>query len=156
MNTFYGHDENVMNIYFIGVSAAMCLGAMGSAFGTGFASQAAIGGWKKCYSNGKAAPFTMVAFAGAPLTQTIYGYLLSTFIVNNDHAGDALGLAVGVLGGLAIGLSALFQGKAAAAGCDSLAETGKGTANYFVVVGVIETVALFALIFGMLILQTDF
>ena len=143
-----------MNIYYIGIAAAMCFGAMGSAFGSGIASQAAVGGWKKCYMNSKAAPFTMVALAGAPLTQTIYGFLLSNFIISNNQAGTPLGLAVGIFGGIAIGLSALFQGKAAAAACDSLAETGKGTANYFIVVGVIETVALFALVFSTLILQT--
>ncbi len=34
----------------------------------------------KCYANGKPAPFIMVAFSGAPLTQTIYGFLLMNFI----------------------------------------------------------------------------
>ena len=139
----------------IGLACALCFSALGSAFGAGIASQAAVGGWKKCYQQSKAAPFTMVAFSGAPLTQTIYGYLLSTFINNSAKvvATPMLGLAVGIFGGMVIGTSAYFQGKVAAAGCDALAETGKGTANYFIVVGIIETVALFTLIFGMLLVQ---
>ncbi|HAL19044.1 MAG TPA: V-type ATP synthase subunit K [Spirochaetaceae bacterium] len=142
----------------IGLACALCFSALGSAFGTGIASQGAIGGWKKCYMQSKKAPFTMVAFSGAPLTQTIYGYLLSTFISNSAASGAVsrtpmLGLAVGFFAGIAIGFSAFFQGKAAAAACDSLAETEKGTANYFIVVGIIETVALFTLILGMLLLQ---
>ena len=144
-----------MDIAMIGMAAALCLSALGSALGTGAASHAAIGGWKKCYANGKGAPFIMVAFAGAPLTQTIYGFLLMNFI-NNAHAAgrDALMLlAAGVFGGLAIGLSAWMQGKAAAAASDALAETGKGTANYFIVIGIIETVALFSLVFLLLLLQ---
>jgi len=134
---------------------ALCLSALGSGIGAGVASQAAIGGWKKCLSEGKPAPFIMVAFAGAPLTQTIYGFLLMNFIRNAADAGrnPVMLLAVGVLGGLAIGASAWIQGRVAAAASDSLAETGKGTANYFIVIGIVETVALFSLVFLMLFLQ---
>lgn len=144
-----------MNLGMIGMAAALCLSALGSALGTGAASLSAIGGWKKCYANGKPAPFIMVAFSGAPLTQTIYGFLLMNFIRSAAQAGqDALMLfGAGVLGGLAIGLSAWMQGRAAAAASDALAETGKGTANYFIVIGIIETVALFTLVFLLLLLQ---
>ena len=55
-----------MNIEFIGMACALGLSAMGSAFGSGFAAQASVGAWKKCYANGKPAPFIMVAFSGAP------------------------------------------------------------------------------------------
>ena len=128
-----------MNIEFIGMACALGLSAMGSAFGSGFAAQASVGAWKKCYANGKPAPFIMVAFSGAPLTQTIYGFLLAMF--------------TGIFAGLAIGLSAFFQGKVAAASADALGETGKGTANFFIVIGIIETVALFTLVFSLLLLQ---
>ena len=40
-----------------------------------------------------------------------------------------------------------------AASADALGETGKGTANYFIVIGIIETVALFTLVFSLLLLQ---
>ena len=63
-----------------------------------------------------------------------------------------LAMLTGVCGGLAIGLSAFFQGKVAAASADALGETGKGTANYFIVIGIIETVALFTLVFSLLLL----
>ena len=144
-----------MNIGLIGMAAALGLSALGSALGTGAASLAAVGGWKKCYANGKPAPFIMVAFSGAPLTQTIYGFLLMNFITAAAAAGqDAMILlGSGVFGGLAIGLSAWMQGRAAAAASDALAETGKGTANYFIVIGIVETVALFTLVFLLLLLQ---
>ena len=61
---------------------------------------------------------------------------------------------IGAFGGMAIGLSALFQGKCAAAACDSLGETGKGTSNYLIVIGIIETVALFTLVFSLLLLNS--
>lgn len=144
-----------MNIGMIGMAAALGISALGSALGTGAASLAAVGGWKKCYANGKPAPFIMVAFSGAPLTQTIYGFLLMNFISAAAAAGqDALMLlGAGIFGGMAIGLSAWMQGRAAAAASDALAETGKGTANYFIVIGIIETVALFTLVFLLLLLQ---
>ena len=97
----------------------------------------------------------MVAFSGAPLTQTIYGFLLMNFI-RSAVAGGASGmlaLMVGLLGGLSIGLSAYFQGRVAASAADALGETGKGTANYFIVIGIVETVALFTLVFCLLLLQ---
>ena len=143
-----------MNLAFVGMAAALGLSASGSAFGAGFAGMASVGAWKKCYASGKPAPFIMIAFSGAPLTQTIYGFLLMNFIKSAVAGGGDAGLAfgVGVFGGLAIGLSGLFQGKCAAAAADALGATGKGTANYFIVVGIVETVALFTLVFSLLFL----
>lgn len=145
-----------MELQFIGMACALGLSAIGSAFGAGFAAMSSVGAWKKCYANGKPAPFMMVAFSGAPLTQTIYGFLLMNFIRSAFESGAAsatLCMFVGIFAGLAIGLSAFFQGKVAAASADALGETGKGTANYFIVIGIVETVALFTLVFGLLLLQ---
>ena len=143
-----------MNLAFVGMAAALGLSASGSAFGAGFAGMTSVGAWKKCYASGKPAPFIMIAFSGAPLTQTIYGFLLMNFIKSAMAGGGDPGLAlgVGIFGGLAIGLSGLFQGKCAAAAADALGATGKGTANYFIVVGIVETVALFTLVFSLLLL----
>ncbi|MCK4716104.1 MAG: V-type ATP synthase subunit K [Candidatus Marinimicrobia bacterium] len=140
-----------MNIGMIGPAAALGLAAVGSALGTGVASQAAIGGWKKCFANNKPAPFMLVAFSGAPLTQTIYGFLLMLFISGSDKDPLTL-ISAGIFGGLAMGFSAFFQGKVAARSADALAETGKGTANYFMVIGIVETVALFVMVFLLLML----
>ena len=140
-----------MNIAFLGMAAALGLSAAGSAFGAGFAGMSSVGAWKKCYASGRPAPFIMIAFSGAPLTQTIYGFLLMNFI-RNSGCDASMALGVGLFCGLAIGLSALFQGKTAAAASDALGSTGKGTANYFIVVGIIETVALFTLVFCLLLL----
>lgn len=140
-----------MNIAFIGMAAALGLSAAGSAFGAGYAGMASVGAWKKCYAAGRPAPFIMIAFSGAPLTQTIYGFLLMNFI-SSAQCDPGMALGTGLFGGLAIGLSALFQGKCAAAAADALGSTGKGTANYFIVIGIVETVALFTLVFALLLL----
>ena len=140
-----------MDIGFVGMAAALGLSAAGSAFGAGFAGMSSVGAWKKCYAAGKPAPFIMIAFSGAPLTQTIYGFLLMN-VIRNANCDPGMALGIGLFCGLAIGLSALFQGKTAAAASDALGSTGKGTANYFIVVGIIETVALFTLVFCLLLL----
>ena len=87
-----------MSIEFIGMACALGLSAMGSAFGAGFAAQASVGAWKKCYANGKPAPFIMVAFSGAPLTQTIYGFLLMNFIPARKVADNVSGYVNNVIG----------------------------------------------------------
>ena len=61
-----------MNLAFVGMAAALGISAAGSAYGVGYAGMSAVGAWKKCYASGKQAPFILLAFAGAPLTQTIY------------------------------------------------------------------------------------
>ncbi len=137
------------------MGAAMALGfaAIGSALGTGIAGQAGIGAWKKCYMQNKAAPFILLVFIGAPLSQTIYGMLLMIFIngagdvlVTNPSMGIAQ-LGAGIIGGIAMGVSAWFQGKAGAAGADAMGETGQGFTNYLTTLGIVETVALFVMIF---------
>ena len=131
--------------------ASVALAAVGSAVGTCIAGQAAIAAWKRCYVQNKPAPFLMVALAGAPLSQTIYGMILMMLLKNGTGNGIFY-MLLGILAGLGFMASAICQGKAAAAGCDAFGETGKGFTNYLTVVGVVETVALFVLVFGIIVL----
>ena len=143
-----------MNFGLIGIGAALAFGAIGSAIGAGSAGMAAIGAWKKCFVQNKKAPFMLIAFVGAPLTQTIYGFILMNAIATAAEAGadGMLLLSAGVLGGAAMGFSAMFQGKAGAVASDALAETGKGFANFILVLGLVETVALFVMVFLLIVL----
>ena len=133
----------------IGAGIVMGIAAMGSAIGIGIAGQGAIGAWKRCYLNNKPAPFLLVVFAGAPLTQTIYGFLLMNQMRESD-ANPFFLVGLGLACGLSMCMSAIAQGKAGAAGSDALAETGKGFTNYIMVVGLCETIALFSMVFGMM------
>ncbi len=116
-----------------GTAITMGIAAIGSAIGIGIAGQAAIGAWKKCYLSNKAAPFILTVFAGAPLTQTIYGFLLMQQMKGSD-ADPMFLLGLGLFSGIAMAASAIVQGKAGAAGADALAETGKGFSQYILVV----------------------
>ncbi len=161
-----------MDAYMIVAGAIACLGlsAAGSAFGTGFAASAAVGAWKKCYAANKPAPFLLLSFVGAPITQTLYGMILMFVMLGKvalvkdaegvvtgitSTVGTGSGLAVlvaGIFAGFAIGISALFQGRAAAAACDAQAETNQGFTNYLAALGIIETVAIFAMVFALIAL----
>ena len=130
----------------LGVAAALTFAAIGSALGTGAAGMAAVGSWKKCFAQNKNAPFILTVFVGAPLSQTIYGMIVMNALLELAKKGQFMWTA-GVLSGIAMGLSAWMQGKAGAAASDAMAETGKGFGNYLMVLGVIETVALFVMVF---------
>ncbi len=133
----------------LGGAAVLGLCALGSALGTGVAALSAIGAWKKCYAQNRLAPFILLAFVGAPLSQTIYGMIIMNRIVASTQGGAPWQTlsAAGIFGGAAIGASAWLQGRAGAAASDALGETGKGTANYLMALGIIETVAIFVLVF---------
>ncbi len=136
----------------LGVGAVLAFAAMGSALGSGAAGMAAVGAWKKAFAQNKAASFILVAFVGAPLTQTIYGMIVMNKIAEVAAKGSYM-WAIGILCGIAMGLSALMQGKAGATAADAMGETNKGFGNYIVVLGIIETVALFVMAFSMALLD---
>ena len=145
-----------MNLGLIGAGAVLGISAVGSAIGVSIAGQAVIGAWKKAYAANKSAPMTMLAFAGAPLTQTFYGFILGLLFMMPAALDPAnadkglLYLGMGIAAGFGICFSAIAQGKAGASGADSLGETEKGFANYMMVVGICETVAIFVMVLTMI------
>ena len=143
-----------MNLGLIGAGIVMGISALGSGIGIGIASQAVIGAWKKCIINEVPMPMSLLAFGGAPLTQTFYGYILGQlFLKPAALRNPELGLfylSIGITSSLAICFSAIVQGKAGAAGADAIATTGKGFVNYMMLVGICETVAIFAMVLSMI------
>ena len=135
----------------LGLGAVLALSAIGSAWGAGTAGMAAIGAWKKAFMQNKAAQFALIAFVGAPLIQTVYGMIVMNKMVELAVKGQYL-WGIGIFCGIAMGLSALWQGKAGAVASDAMGETGKGFGNYIIVLGIIETVALFVMAFTLGIL----
>jgi len=135
----------------LGAIAVLALSAVGSGLGACIAGMSAIGAWKKNFSQNKPTSFMLVAFVGAPLTQTVYGMIVMNRLFEITQKGFYL-WSIGLFAGLAIGLSALWQGKCAACACDALAETGKGFGNYIIVLGIVETVALFVMAFTLALL----
>lgn len=134
----------------IGAAMVMAISAIGSAIGIGIAGQAAVGAWKKCFAQGRTAPFLLAVFVGAPITQTFYGMIVMFTLARLAVAPTANGLALmgwGLLGGIAIAFSAVYQGKIAASASDAQGETGQGFTNYLIALGIVESVAIFVMVF---------
>ena len=72
-----------------GSIACLGLAGAGSAFGTGLAAAAAVGAWKKCYAANKPAPFLLLSFVGAPITQTLYGMILMFIMLGKTGVAGA-------------------------------------------------------------------
>ena len=134
----------------LGIAASFALAAIGSAVGMVANGPAVIGAWKKCYVQKRPAPFILLVFAATCLTNVIYGFLTMTLI--NRGLADATLLGLGFGTGLTIAIIAYTQAKCAAAAADALAETGQGLGNYLMVIGIAETIGLFAMVFT--IIQT--
>ncbi len=135
----------------LGLGLVLGLSALGSGAGAGVAGMAAIGAWKKNFNQNKNASFLLVALVAAPLTQTLYGNIVMTKMVELANQGHYL-WGIGALSGAAIGLSAYFQGRCSACACDAMGETGKGFGNYLAVLGMAETVAILVMVFTLIIL----
>lgn len=145
-------DNNMlMQFKDLGAILVLALAAVGSGCGTGIAGMAAIGAWKKNFAQNKAASFMLVVFVAAPLTQTIYGMIVMRQLIEIANKGLFL-WSIGAFSGLAIGVSALWQGKCAACACDAMGETDKGFGNYLVVLGMAETVALLVMVFTLMLM----
>ncbi|NIZ47531.1 V-type ATP synthase subunit K [Entomospira nematocerorum] len=129
----------------VGFYLAFAIPSLGSAIGCGIAAQAAVGAWKKAFLSGKGANMLLLALVGAPMTQVFYGFILMGAIRNFD---PALSMIIGLIGGIAIATTAVLQGRASAYACDSLGETGKGFGQYLIALGIIETIAIFVMVFS--------
>ena len=141
-----------------GSFCAVALSAIGSGLGAGTAGTSAVGAWKKCYAQKRPAPFQLAVFSGAPLSQTIYGLILMILMNNKINEGAfsswPIFVSIGIVGGAAMGVSAWLQGVAAAGSCDAFAETEKGFTNDLLILGIIETVALFVMVFGIVLINS--
>ena len=139
----------------MGAGLAMGISALGAAIAMGITGSATIGAWKRCYKANRPIPMTLLAFVGFPLTEVFYGYILMSQMLTPEiaiAANNGLLLSMGLGAGITIGAVAVAEGYVGAAAADALSDTGKGFASYIAVVGVCETVALFAMVLSMTLL----
>jgi V/A-type H+-transporting ATPase subunit K len=142
-----------MNLGMLGAGLTFTLSALGSGIGVLICGLATIGVWKKTYLANKPASMIMLAFTGNPLTQTFYGFILMNAMMGAAVVEPEKGLfflIFGIASGVTILITAIVQGKLGAVGVDALGETGKGFAQYYTVMGIAETVALFTMVFGLI------
>jgi V/A-type H+-transporting ATPase subunit K len=141
------------NLGVLGANLLIGITAIGSGIGIMIAGQATIGAWRKCYTLKKAAPMILLAFTGNPLTQVLYAFVLMGTVRDAALANPANGLVylgLCVASSTSLAGTAYAQGRIAASAVETLVDTGKGFAQYMIVMGIAETVALFTLVFAMI------
>jgi len=133
-----------------GIIFPMALGATGSAIGCMIGGSATAGAMTRT----KTGHGALIAMSAAPSSQTIYGLILMMMLKDKleTKTSPAVFLAVGLLCGIAIMFSAIMQGKCCAAGIRATVEEKSVYGKCWVPVGVTESFAVFAMVFGIIAL----
>lgn len=140
----------------------MDYGMVGPAMVLGISSMGSCVG---CYIAGAASHAIMsrveeghgkfIGMSAAPSSQSIYGFILMILMRNAIRAGTLSpisGIAMGLFIGLAFLFSSVFQGKVCATGIQATAKQPAIFGKCFAAVGIIESFALFAFVFSILLL----
>jgi len=140
-----------MDFAMVGPALALGFGCIGSAIGCGIAGMASHGVMSRVEEgHGK-----FIGMAAAPSSQSIYGFILMLLMSRSIIAGTLSpmsGIGIGLASGLAIMASSIFQGKVAASGIQASARQPAVFGKCFAAVGIIESFALFAFVFALLIM----
>jgi len=140
-----------MDLGTIGPGIVLGLGCLGSAIGCTIAGMASHGVMTHVdEGHGK-----FIALSAMPSSQSIYGFVLMILMANKiaEKTLDpfvAIGIAIPV--GLAIMTSAIYQGKCAATAIQASAKQPSLFGKTFAAVGIVESFALFAFVFALLII----
>ena len=141
-----------MNFDMVGPALALGLSCLGSAIGCGIAGMASHAVMARVEEgHGK-----FIGMSAAPSSQSIYGFILMLLmkqaIVDNGTLSALSGIGIGLGSGLAIMTSAIYQGKCAASGIQASAKQPAIFGKCFAAVGIVESFALFAFVFALLIM----
>jgi V/A-type H+-transporting ATPase subunit K len=96
-----------------------------------------------------------IGLSAAPSSQSIYGFILMILMRNAIRAGTLsplTGIFIGTFMGLAFLASSVYQGKVCATGIQATAKQPSIFGKCFAAVGIIESFALFAFVFSILII----
>lgn len=140
-----------MDFTMIGPALALGLSCMGSAIGCGIAGMASHGVMSRVEEgHGK-----FIGMSATPSSQSIYGFILMLLMSNSIKSGTLSPLSaigIGLACGLAIMVSAIFQGRCAASGIQASAKQPAIFGKCFAAIGIVESFALFAFVFALLIM----
>ncbi len=140
-----------MDFNMVGPILALTLSSIGSTIGcyiAGAASHAAMS--RTDEGHGK-----FIGLSAGPSSQCIYGFILMLLMSRAILAGTLSpisGIAMGLFAGLAIGLTAIAQGKVCATAIQATLKDPSLFGKCFASVGIIESFALFTFVFCMLIM----
>ncbi len=140
-----------MDISMIGPAIVLGLGSLGSAIGCGIAGMASHGVMSRVEENhGK-----FIGMSALPSSQAIYAFVLMLLMKNAIKANTLSamdGIGIGFFVGLAIMISAIYQGMCAATGIQAAAKQPAIYGKCFAALGIVESFSLFAFVFALLLL----
>lgn len=135
----------------IGPAIVLGLGCAGSAIGCGIAGMASHGAMTRVEEgHGK-----FIALSAAPSTQAILGFVLMVLMKGSIEAGTVKpisAMGIGLFVGLALLTSAVYQGRCAATAIQATAKQPATFGKSFLAIGIVESFAIFAFVFGMMLL----
>lgn len=140
--------ELLVILGWIGLYAPMALGAVGSVIGCSIAGQAAIGAMLDTETgHGR-----YIGVSAMPSSQVIFGIVVMFTLNRPVNFDNAAGLfSVGVLSGLALMLSAVYQGKCCAAAIHASKAKPEIFGLSVVPAAIVEGFAVFAFIFALVL-----
>ncbi len=140
-----------MDFNMVGPAISLGLSCMGCCVGSWIAGSAAHAAMARTEEgHGK-----FLGMAAAPSSQVIYGFLLMLQMSKAIQAGTlspVSSIAIGTFCGLAFVFSSIFQGKVCATGIQATLKSPDIYGKCFAAVGIIESFALFAFVFALLII----
>jgi V/A-type H+-transporting ATPase subunit K len=130
---------------YAGCAFAIGIPSIGSAIGVGTAGAVSHGAMAKVdEGHGK-----FIGVSAAPSSQTIYGLILMFVLLGKVKTAGLAVLFIGIFCGLAICLSAIYQGKVAATAILASSKKQEVFGKCFAAVGMVESFAIFALVAGL-------
>lgn len=141
-------DGLLVVLGWLGLYGSMALAAIGSAIGCAYAGQAAIGAMLET-ETGHA---RLVGVAAMPSSQVVYGVVIMFSLNRPVTPADGPGLfAIGMLAGLALLVSAVYQGHC----CASAIHAAKAKPEVFGLAlapaAIVEGFAVFAFVFALVV-----
>ncbi len=140
-----------MDFQMIGPGIVLGLGCIGSSIGcaiAGMASHAAMSRVEEGHAK-------FIALSAVPSSQAIFGFILMMLMRGSLVAGTLAplsGVGIALFAGSSIMASAIFQGKCAATAIQASAKQPALFGKAFIVLGVIESFALFTFVFSLFLI----
>lgn len=141
-------DELIVVLGWIGIFSPVALGAIGSIVGCARAGQAACGAMLETESgHGR-----FIGVSAMPSSQTIYGIVVMLTLNRPVTSANGPGLfAIGALAGLALMMSAIYQGNCCAASINVSKTKTEIFGLSIAPAAVVEGFAVFAFVFALLL-----
>ncbi len=136
-----------MDFGMVGPALALGLAGIGSAIGCGLAGMVSHAVMSRV-DEGHA---KFLILSAIPASQMIYGFILMLLMSQSVRTGGVSPLsaiAIGASSGSAIMVAAIFQGKACVSAIQAIAKKPSVFAKTIIAIGIIESFALFAFVFG--------